>query len=374
VALSDEEQLSEAQAVLMELVDTGDSLLNRTSFVSAQNGLARWVRSVERALDALEGGEVLAAEWQALPVPTLTSTNDGVSASEEWAPLQQSIHTRIRWLWGTIRVLENPPEPAAIDEEEEEEDLLENDTDLEGAEDDADPDLETTTESSESIVDFDDLLADDEEEDEDLDVAELPADEAPPAEPAASVTMHNAPAPLGSAVAPSGHAVVVVHGRDDRASRAVAEFLQALGLQPLGWADAVAATGRMMPSADEVIERALSLAQAIVVLMTGEDEAKLRDDFVNDSDPPHESQLTPQARLEVIFAAGLALGRAPQRTIIVEIGTLRPFSANCGAPVIRLDDSSQRRYEFFKRLEAAGCHIELKDKSWHTAGTFHTAA
>ena len=58
------------------------------------------------------------------------------------------------------------------------------------------------------------------------------------------------------------------------------------------------------------------------------------------------------------------------RTILVEIGNLRPFSDVAGRHVIRLDDSSQRRQELAQRLKAAGCPVNLDGTDWHTVGDF----
>ena len=59
-----------------------------------------------------------------------------------------------------------------------------------------------------------------------------------------------------------------------------------------------------------------------------------------------------------------------ERTIIVEIGSLRPFSDIAGRHVIRLDDTSQRRQELALRLRDAGCSVSLDGTDWHAAGAF----
>ena len=163
-------------------------------------------------------------------------------------------------------------------------------------------------------------------------------------------------------------AVFVVHGRDQKVSDGVFQFVRAIGLQPLEWSTAVAATGHPTPYIGDLLEHAFSIAQAIVVVLTPDDEARLRPLFQRPGDPPHEVDLTGQARPNVLFEAGMAIGRDPRRTIIVEVGYLRPFSDVEGRHVIRLDNSSPRRQEFAQRLEAAGCPVDLSGTQWHRVG------
>lgn len=82
----------------------------------------------------------------------------------------------------------------------------------------------------------------------------------------------------------------------------------------------MAATGKGSPYIGEILDEAFSKAQAVVVLMTPDDEGYLRQVFRSPGDPPHETKLTPQARLNVLFEAGMAMGRSPERTILVELG------------------------------------------------------
>jgi predicted nucleotide-binding protein len=169
-------------------------------------------------------------------------------------------------------------------------------------------------------------------------------------------------------------AVFVVHGRNDQARDALFTFLRAIGLQPLEWSQAVIATGRPLPYVGDVLDAAFSNAQAVVVLMTPDDEACLREPLRSPADPPHETQLTPQARLNVVFEAGMGMGRFPDRTMLVELGVLRPFSDIGGRHVIRLNNTTQRRQDLAQRLAAAGCPVDLSGTDWHTAGTFAVGA
>jgi predicted nucleotide-binding protein len=167
--------------------------------------------------------------------------------------------------------------------------------------------------------------------------------------------------------------VFVVHGRNVRARDAMFTFLRSVGLYPLEWSEAVAATGQTSPYIGQVLDAAFSIAQAIVVLMTPDDEGHLKESLRISGDPPHEIELTGQARLNVIFEAGMAMGRISDRTVLVELGTLRPFSDIGGRHVVRLDNTTQRRQELANRLQTAGCPAALSGTSWHNAGDFDAA-
>lgn len=75
-----------------------------------------------------------------------------------------------------------------------------------------------------------------------------------------------------------------------------------------------------------ILDRACTIAQAVVVLMTGDHLARLGTRDLKEGDPPYEKMSTPQARAHVLFEAGMVFGRHPERTILVTLGDVRPFS------------------------------------------------
>ena len=164
--------------------------------------------------------------------------------------------------------------------------------------------------------------------------------------------------------------VFVVHGRNLAARDALFEFLRAVDLHPLEWSEAVRSTGKPAPYIGDILDAAFSRAHAVVVLFTPDDEARLRKPLWGANEPPHETQLTGQARANVLFEAGMAMARSQDRTVLIELGNLRPFSDIGGRHTVRLDNSSQQRQELAKRLEVAGCPVNREGKDWHTAGDF----
>ena len=164
--------------------------------------------------------------------------------------------------------------------------------------------------------------------------------------------------------------VFVVHGRNNAAREALFTLLRAIGLHPLEWSEIVQATGKASPYIGEVLEKGFSIAQAVVVLMTPDDEARLREPYRGPSEPPYETDLTPQPRPNVLLEAGMALGLFPERTVIVELGQLRPVSDIGGRHIIKMNDSAEKRHELAQRLQTAGCQVNFSGTDWYKAGSF----
>lgn len=159
--------------------------------------------------------------------------------------------------------------------------------------------------------------------------------------------------------------VFVVHGRNLKARDSLFEFLRSIGLHPIEWSEAVVAAKKPSPYVGEVLDAAFSLAQAVVVLMTPDDEARLREPFRKADDPAYETQLTPQARPNVLFEAGMAMGRDPGRTVLVALDSLREFSDIGGRHVLKMDNSTARRQELAQRLQKRD-----RRERWRGVGQF----
>jgi hypothetical protein len=146
-------------------------------------------------------------------------------------------------------------------------------------------------------------------------------------------------------------------------------FLRALGLKPIEWSQAIALTGKGSPYIGDVLDAAFEEGQAIVVLLTPDDIAYVRREFASsDEDPDLKPQ--GQARPNVLFEAGMAMGRNPNQTILVELGELRRFTDVDGRHTIRMENSSQMRKSLAERLLTAGCRADMSGNDWMTAGDF----
>lgn len=185
-----------------------------------------------------------------------------------------------------------------------------------------------------------------------------------------TLAMSNTHLPPPTTTPPDARNIFVVHGRNLEARNSLFRFLRSIGLSPIEWSQAIKATGKASPFIGEILDVAFSNAQAVVVLMTPDDVARLQEQFRSPHDPPYEAQLTGQARPNVLFEAGMAMGRNPDRTVIVELGALRPFSDIAGRHTVRMNNAPAARQELAQRLETAGCIVDLSGRDWHTEGDF----
>lgn len=175
-----------------------------------------------------------------------------------------------------------------------------------------------------------------------------------------------APPSVGS----QANRVFVVHGRNLAVRDAMFQFLRSIGLRPIEWSEAVSLTGAGSPYVGDILDEAFDAARAVVVVLSPDDEVRLSEHLRSPGSVDPGEALQGQARPNVLFEAGMAFGRNPDRTLLVEIGAMRPFSDIGGRHTIRLDDSTQRRQELAQRLRDAGCSVDLEGTDWHSAGDF----
>jgi predicted nucleotide-binding protein len=156
---------------------------------------------------------------------------------------------------------------------------------------------------------------------------------------------------------PNPRDVFVIHGRDEQARAALWGFLRAIDLHPLDWEEVVGRTSSSMPSLIQALHRAFEDIQAAVILLTPDDGALLHPGLRGPDEPGYETELTGQGRPNVLFEAGMALALYPNRSLIVEVGRLRPFSDIGGLNVIKFDGTAPALQKIAKRLQIAGCAV-----------------
>ena len=173
---------------------------------------------------------------------------------------------------------------------------------------------------------------------------------------------------------PDPRRVFVVHGRNADARKAIFDFLPRINLDPIEWEEAIAMTASASPSTLTAIERAFSMAQAAVVILSGDDLARLGKRYLTPHDQAHERNITRQARPNVIFEAGMAFGQYPTRTVIVSFDRTRPISDIDGINILHLTDTAESRHKLAGRLKNAGCDVVTDGKTdWIAAGSFAAA-
>src|ERR1700722_8185394 len=172
-------------------------------------------------------------------------------------------------------------------------------------------------------------------------------------------------------VAPDNRTVFVVHGRDSTFRRGIVAFLRALDLRPLQWSQAVALTGEPSPYVSDVLTAAMRVAHVVLVLLTPDNEGRLRPGLWEGSDRETEGGLRLQARQNVIFEAGMAFAMARERTVLVVAGgSLDIASDLAGVTYVSFSGDAVSRNDLIDRLEMAGARPRRDGSDWLSAGEF----
>lgn len=163
---------------------------------------------------------------------------------------------------------------------------------------------------------------------------------------------------------PDPRKVFVVHGRNMGAKRAMFRFLESLGLIPIEWGMAVEFAGMGSPYTGKAVAAGIDGAQAVVVVLTGDDLVQLKTSGAKESSLKHL-----QPRPNVLFEAGMAFSKRRKHTILVQLGDIRPCHDIEGRSIIKLTNKSDLRWELIKRLYNAGCPVDVNG-AWHSSGDF----
>lgn len=161
--------------------------------------------------------------------------------------------------------------------------------------------------------------------------------------------------------------VFVVHGRNSKIKTALFTFLRSINLKPLEWESAVGMTGKGTPTTLEVIETGMKNSGGTIILFTGDDFAKLKEELW-DKDEHYDFELQP--RQNVLFEAGMSIALYPASTVIVRVGMLREISDLTGINYISLSNSPEKRNALIARLKTVGLNVDDSGNDWLTAGDF----
>jgi predicted nucleotide-binding protein len=176
---------------------------------------------------------------------------------------------------------------------------------------------------------------------------------------ATSPQSQESPAPYGDRAMPDPRRVFVIYGRNTAAYDQMVKFLRALKLDPRSFYDVSADSG---PNATvlQIVRHGMAQATGVVALFTPDEWSVLRPTF----DPKRGAAgelCRWQARPNVIFEAGLALGIAEKRTILVKLGPdVSLFSDVGGIHTVNLDNGHESRNLLRGKLKTAGCVLDLE--------------
>jgi predicted nucleotide-binding protein len=154
----------------------------------------------------------------------------------------------------------------------------------------------------------------------------------------------------------------VVHGRDLKARDALVAILESLGVKVLDFKSALMRTRQGSPYVGTVLSTAFTVADIVVVLLTPDDDAKLRKTFYKKNEPTYEKTLMGQPRPNVLFEAGQAFGIHRDRTILVQVGRMKPQPTDVlGRHICMLSNDPDSRDDLVKRLRGVGAAVDTND-------------
>lgn len=130
--------------------------------------------------------------------------------------------------------------------------------------------------------------------------------------------------------------VLMIHGRDSFGVKEVARLVETLGLEPVYWEEALDRTGVWSPSVIERFRSCLDVAQGVLVVLEG----GLGESAVN-----------------LAFEAGLALGLAEARTVVVQLGDQTPPRDLAEVNILRLRSTEESVNALSAALRKAGCAV-----------------
>jgi predicted nucleotide-binding protein len=205
--------------------------------------------------------------------------------------------------------------------------------------------------------------------------ATAPAHAPPPSAAAPAVANRPAGKKLGKTKvrATKDNSIFVVHGRDAKLNQDMYAFLSSIGIVPMEWDHAIkAAKGGANPIVGDVISQAMEKVQGVMILLSPDEEAKIRPKFTSDTDKKKGYHLKGfQPRPNVIFEAGLALGAHSDKTILVQVGTVRDISDIAGKHMVHLSNSFADRKRLADRLASKlKFEVDLDGTTWQTIGNF----
>jgi hypothetical protein len=195
-------------------------------------------------------------------------------------------------------------------------------------------------------------------------------------DPGSAIPGRGLPAAPGGGAAEPPHGpgasgrVFIVHGRDGVLAARFRDLLRAVGLEPLEWEPLVRATRKTAPFLGDVVAAAPGLAQATLVLLSPDDIVELHPELVLGNDRPAERARSMQARPNVYYELGLAMMACPERTVVVEVGDMRPAGDLAGLNVVRFTGSLPAVNKVLERLDQAGCPVDRSGTDWMDPGRF----
>ncbi|HAU32106.1 MAG: hypothetical protein XD78_0950 [Desulfotomaculum sp. 46_296] len=169
---------------------------------------------------------------------------------------------------------------------------------------------------------------------------------------------------------PNRKKVFVIHGANKKINNSLHDFLNSIGLQPVGFDDMFGLNGDHDLKASEMLITVFKNVQAVLSVLTPAEAAVKKHQtkyfYNNSEEKPPKFPL----RTNVLLSTGMALALNRERTIVVEIGELNFYKDLTGIQTINMDNSPVRRKELLDKLSAVGCDVDAASKDWLSSGDF----
>jgi len=149
--------------------------------------------------------------------------------------------------------------------------------------------------------------------------------------------------------------IYIVYERKTAEIQAIEHFLQQAGLSLFHKENAIELVQVATPFREEELSVAFKHAGAVIVILTGEDKVRLCKKFQQTHDSDIEKNYCLQPTPEQLFEAGYAFGMFPKRTILLQIGKVRPFSDIAGMHILHFSGTHDDYHVLHTRLIIAGC-------------------
>jgi len=161
--------------------------------------------------------------------------------------------------------------------------------------------------------------------------------------------------------------VFIIHGHDKAAHSTLSKFIKSLGLTELVFERVADEFDDPNPFIAEVVMKGIEIADAVIALFTPDEQAALYSPVT--AEAPGRDEARWQPRPNVIFEAGVALGLAPERTILVTLGSdIHLFSDLSGKHFIDLTKDAAK-----ERLRRKLCRV-LKINDFETRPNWTAAS
>ena len=157
--------------------------------------------------------------------------------------------------------------------------------------------------------------------------------------------------------------IFIIQGRNSPANKKMRTFIHDISLEPMDFSEARGYTGKPSPSVPEIIDAAFSNAQALIVFMTPDDIGFLDEKYRSSTDPDEETEPRHRCRQNVVFEAGMAMGRDPNRVVFVDLGNVKKWS-DLITHYVRISEEGKWKADLINRLKDAGCKINIKGDSY----------